>query len=309
MSSAMHRARPLALILLCCALLAGCGVEPGKAGAAAFVGEARIPINEVQSRYRAVLEKEPEAKAQLSEQGMLGELTRRMAADLVRRELTKQAARTEGLDVDERRVAEVIDSAGGPQAASKGQIYTESDIQDVVRSRLLAAELGRKYVDRLSVTYDVTSAVNRREAEEKVRRMAGGDAESAALIAEDRQSGTGAAADQRLRSADVPDLAAGTPLFGARTGTAMAFELQPQSGQWTVVRIKQREVAPPPPAPSAAGADEMKMQALGDQLLRVTAQQVGVELSPRYGVWDELGLSAAPNQDETIGIVLPSARS
>ncbi|MFR9730025.1 SurA N-terminal domain-containing protein [Saccharopolyspora sp. MS10] len=309
MISVISRVRPLALIALCCALLAGCGVGPGKAGAAALVGQARIPVNEVQSRYRSVLEKEPEAKAQLTEQGQLGELGRRIAGDLVRRELIEQAARDEDLRVDERRVGQVIDAAGGPEAASAGQIYTESDLADVVRSRLLAAELGRGYVDRLAITYDVSSATTRGEAEEKARRMARGDQESAAVVTADQQAGLGAAADQRLRSAEVPDLAAGTPLFGALPGTAMAFQLQPQSGQWTVVRIKRRDVGAPPPAPSSAGADEMRMQAFGDQLLRVTAQRAGVELSPRYGVWDQLAMSAAPNQDETVGFVFPETGS
>ncbi|GAB2659179.1 hypothetical protein GCM10027271_17330 [Saccharopolyspora gloriosae] len=307
MSSVISRLRPLALVALSCALLAGCGVEPGRVGAAALVGDARIPVSEVQGRYRAVLDKEPEAKAQLAEQEQLGEFGRRLAGDLARRALVDQAAKDEGLRVDERRVREVIDSAGGEQAASAGQIYTADDMAAVVRSKLLTAELGRRYIDRVSITYDVTSAATRGEAEQKARRMARGDAESTAVVTADQQAGQGAAADQRLRSADVPDLAAGTPLFGARAGTAMAFELQPQSGQWSVVRIKRRDVAPAPPKPSAAGADEMRMQSFGDQLLRVTAQRVGVELSPRYGVWDQLALGAAPNKDETIGFVFPAA--
>ncbi|WP_243789991.1 SurA N-terminal domain-containing protein [Saccharopolyspora gloriosae] len=306
MSSVIARLRPFALVALSCALLAGCGFEPGRAGAAALVGDARIPVSEVQSRYRAVLDKEPEAKAQLEEQDQLGEFGRRLAGDLTRRALVDQVAEDEGLRVDERRVREVIDAAGGAEKASAGQIYTADDMADVVRSRLLTAELGRRYIDRLSVTYDVTSATTREDAEQKARRMARGDAESAAVVTADQQAGQGAATDQRLRSAEVPDLAAGTPLFGARPGTTMAFELQPQSGQWTVVRIKRRDVAPPPPAPSPAGGDEMRMQSFGDQLLRVTAQRVGVELSPRYGAWDQLAMSAAPNKDETIGFVFPA---
>lgn len=309
MSSVNSRVRPLALVVLSCALLAGCDAEPGKVGAAALVGDARIPVNQVQTRYRAVLDKEPEAKAQLTEQGQLGEFGRRLAADLTRRALVDQVAEDEGLRVDERRVREVIDAAGGAQAASAGQIYTADDMANVVRSRLLTAELGRRYIDRLSITYDVTSATTRGDAEQKARRMARGDQESAAVVTADRQAGVGTAADEKLRSADVPDLAAGTPLFGARPGTTMAFELKPQSGQWTVVRIKRRDVAAAPPAPSPAGGDEMRMQSFGDQLLRVTAQQVGVELSPRYGVWDQLALDAAPNKNETIGFVFPAPES
>ena len=51
------------------------------------------------------------------------------------------------------------------------------------------------------------------------------------------------------------------------------------------------------------------MQAVGAQLLRVTAQRIGVQLSPRYGVWDEIALSAAPSAGETIGIAFQPRRA
>lgn len=308
MRSAITRSRLLGSLVLAAILLAGCGNGPASVGAAAFVGDSRIPVNEVQARFRTVLDKEPAAKQQLDQQGQLGEFGRRLATDLVRRRLVEQATRDEGLRVDERQLTELINAAGGPEKASAGQIYTPADFRDAMRSRLLTGELGRKYIDRIGVTYDVTSATNRREAEDKARRMSHSDQESAAVVAADRQAGVGAATGEHLRSAEVPELAAATPLFGALPGTTMAFELQPQSGQWTVVRIKQRSTEERA-APSGAGADEAKMQAVGAQLLRVTAQRIGVELSPRYGVWDEIALSAAPSAGETIGIAFQPRRA
>lgn len=294
------RLRLLASAVLAGTLLAGCGTGPASVGAAAFVGQDRIPVNEVQSRLRTVLDKEPGAREKLEQQDQVDELGRRLASDLVRRRLINQAAAEERLHVDQRQVGDVINAAGGAEKASKGQIYTAGDLPEAVRARLLTGELGRKYIDRVSVVYDVTTANNRREAEQKARAMSAGPQQSRDLVGADHKAGLGAATSQRVRSAEVPDLAASTPVFAAQPGTVLAFELQPQSGQWTVLRVNAREVDPSAPA-TGAGQDEARMQAFGSQLLRVTAQRNGVQLSPRYGVWDPIGLAAVQSPGETTG--------
>lgn len=303
------RFRLLAGLVLAGTLLAGCGNGPASVGAAAFVGQDRIPVNEVQSRIRTVLDKEPGAREKLEQQGQLDEFGRRLASDLVRRRLVEQATREEGLRVDQQQVSAVIDSAGGAEKASKGQIYTAGDLEDAMRSRMLTGELGRKYIGRVAVTYDVTTANNRREAEEKARRMAAGEQQATDLVNADHQAGLGSATSQRATSGELPDLAAGTPLFAALPGTVVAFELQPQSGQWTVLRIKDRSTGGPGTVGDGSAQDEKKMQAFGTQLLRVTAQRNGVELSPRYGVWDPIALSAAPSAGETTGFAFTSPAS
>lgn len=157
--------RLLASIATAGILLAGCGT--GQPGAAAIVGDTRIPVGQVQSWFTEVLNKEPGLRPQLQQQGTMDELGRRLASFTVQQELIRQAAGEEGLRVDEQRVTAAIDQMGGPRAATQGTIFTEGNIRDMTRSRLLAAELARKYVDRLSVTIDYTQASTRAEADRK----------------------------------------------------------------------------------------------------------------------------------------------
>ncbi|MEV0089174.1 SurA N-terminal domain-containing protein [Saccharopolyspora sp. NPDC050642] len=295
--------RLLASIAAAGLLLAGCGSGPSQVGAAAIVGETRIPVSEVQSWFGEVLAKEPDLKPQLQQQGNLDELGRQLAAQLVRQELVDQAARDERLTVTDQQITDRINRMGGPQAATEGKIYTPQNLRDVVRTQLLTTELGRKYFDRLEITFDYTQATTRGEAEEKARRMAQGPAEAAAVVNEAARAGVPAALDQKLRATDSPQLAASTPLFGAQPGTVLAFEPEQNSGQWLIARIKERRTDVPP-MPAAGGADEQTLQGVGAYLLGITADRVGVRLSPRYGKWDPVGLTAVPSEGETTGFRL-----
>ncbi|TDD47688.1 SurA N-terminal domain-containing protein [Saccharopolyspora elongata] len=295
--------RLLASIAAAGLLLAGCGSGPSQVGAAAIVGETRIPVSEVQSWFGEVLAKEPDLKPQLQQQGNLDELGRQLAAQLVRQELVDQAARDERLTVTDQQITDRINRMGGPQAATEGKIYTPQNLRDVVRTQLLTTELGRKYFDRLEITFDYTQATTRGEAEEKARRMAQGPAGAAAVVNEAARAGVPAALDQKLRATDSPQLAASTPLFGAQPGTVLAFEPEQNSGQWLIARIKERRTDVPP-MPAAGGADEETLQGVGAYLLGITADRVGVRLSPRYGTWDPVGLTAVPSEGETTGFRL-----
>ncbi|WP_249124443.1 SurA N-terminal domain-containing protein [Saccharopolyspora erythraea] len=299
--------RLLASIATAGILLAGCGT--GQPGAAAIVGDTRIPVGQVQSWFTEVLDKEPGLRPQLQQQGTTDELGRRLASFTVQQELIRQAAIEEGLRVDEQRVTAAIDQMGGPRAATQGTIFTEGNIRDMTRSRLLAAELARKYVDRLSVTIDYTQASTRAEAEAKAHRLARSPQEAAALLQADRQAGLRAVSGERVWAADQGGQMAGaTPLFGMRPGSVVAFELEPQSGQWLVAVVRQRDTATPAPTPVAAQLDEASLQKIGTNLVGITADRVGVQLSPRYGVWDRVALGAAPNAGETTGFWLPGGQ-
>jgi hypothetical protein len=294
-------ARLLGLLLLTL-LLAGCGTVVNEIGTAAIVGPTRIPDSAVKSWFDAVLRKEPDVKAQLQQQGQMGALGRQIASLEVQQELLNQAAAAENLPVDEQAVQTMIAQMGGPQAATAGKIYTPQNVADEARSQLIASELGQKYLDRLSVTFDYTQATNRQEAETKANRMAQGLQQTEALIAADTGNGVPAATNQQLRAADNPQIAAATPLFGSPQGTVLAFQTDQQSGQWVVVRILSRRVDPGSGKP--AQADPQTLQGLGLQLLSLTADRVGVQLSPRYGVWDPIALGAAQNAGQTLGVRL-----
>ncbi len=73
-----------------------------------------------------------------------------------------------------------------------------------------------------------------------------------------------------------------------------------------MVLVRQRDTNSPSPAPVAPQTDEKTLHDVGMQLLGLTADRAGVRLSPRYGVWDPIGLTAAPTEGETQGFRLKS---
>ncbi|MFC7341889.1 SurA N-terminal domain-containing protein [Saccharopolyspora griseoalba] len=299
--------RLLASIAAAGLLLVGCGTGPSQVGAAAIVGDTKIPVSQVKSWFTEVLDKEPRLRSQLEERDGLDDLGRALAGQLVRQELIAEVAEREHLSVDERQVDAMIDRWGGPRA-TEGEVFTPGNVREFARGEALVTELGRRYFDGLSVTFDYTQATSRSSAQRKAEEMARGGAAATELIERDTAAGTPAGTGQRLRAADSPKLAAATPLFGAEPGTVLAFEPERNAGQWLIVRIQERVAEP---SPRAGAADDATLHGLGSQLLGLTADRVGVRLSPRYGAWDPIGLTAAPSEGETTGFRLtaPSSES
>ncbi len=295
-------ARVIVAGLAAALLLAGCG-GPSRVGAAAIVGDQRIPVSQVESWSTATMNEQPALKEKLREQGQLGELGRRLAGFAVRQRLVRRVAEKERLSVDEQQVTARIEARGGVRRATEGTILNSRNFRESVRSRLLLAELGRKYVDRLSITIDYTQATSREEARRKAQRMARGPREAAELIAADRAAGTASGTGKRMQAMENPRMALNTPLFGAEPGTVLAFKGTQQrsaAGQWMIALVRERTTTGPASAESGQLGDRA-MLAFGRRLLGLTAQRADVRLSPRYGAWDPIQLTAVPEEGQTTG--------
>lgn len=295
-----RRVRLFAATAIAGLLLVGCS-GPSQVGAAAVIGDTRIPLNRVQDWFDTVLEKEPELGSRWREQGQLDELGRQLASFTVQQELVEQAAQRSNVSVSEQRVTERINKEGGVQAATDGKLNTPGNIRAAVRTELLATELGRKYLDRISVTFDSTQATTRKEAKRKAEAMAQGAKQTAALFEAERAAGVPVSRDESLHAADSAQLAAATPLFGAEPGTVVAFEASPQSGRWLVVRVTDRSTNSPAAKPVAGQTGEQILRSFGMRLVGEVTDRTEVRLNPRYGVWDQVALAAAPNENETLG--------
>lgn len=299
-------ARVFTVAVAACLVLAGCGSGPTRAGAAAIVGDERIPVSEVDSWFSRVLAEEPGLTERFRQRGTMDDLARRLAGFRVRQELAERAARKEDLRVTPQQVTRRIERMGGVRRATQGKIFTSGNIRETTRSLLQMTELGRKYLPRTSVTFDYTQATTREDAEAKARRMARGPKAAARLIASDRATGVAAGRDRELRAAEAPRVAVGTPLFGAGEGTVVAFKgPQQRAGTWLIARITERDTSAPQAAPSAR-IGPRALQAFGRRLLGLTAERTGVTMSPRYGVWDPIGLTAAPEEGQTTGFRIPA---
>ncbi|GGM74681.1 hypothetical protein GCM10012275_51710 [Longimycelium tulufanense] len=289
----------LAAAAVAVGLVAGCGSGPSQVGAAAIVGDNKIPLEHIQQRLDSLYRKEPGIKEDLRRQGNLDTVARNIATLSVRHELVSRAAEREGLHVNEEQVTELIDKQGGAEAASKGTVYDASTFRERARDQLLLVELGRKYLDKLAVTIDFTQAPSREAAERKARQLADPD-QARKVIAADRKSGIPAGTGHTLRAADNLQLAS-TPLFGAEKNTVVAFPVSQQEGQWLVAVIRDRRTDADGTV-NPERVDPLQLEALGVRMLAPLSDLLGVRVSPRYGMWDPMSLAVVPGAKEAGGI-------
>lgn len=296
-------------------LLTGCTAGPSQVGAAAIVGDTVIPLESVQSWFdRVVADRERKERARAS--GQFDDIGRLIATESVRHELLRRAAERENLHVNEEQVTELLDQFGGPAGAIESQsqtpgagwlLYDETNVRDRVRDQLIEVELARKYYDSTRIKFHGLDVEKRDEALDIAKQMASDPARVQDIIKDARAKGLPAGADIELAVSDSPRDAARLPLFAAPAGTAMVLACQAMacvtnSGVWEVVYVEERESdAPPSTNPNkidVSTVDESDLAGIGQRLLAPLMQDVGVELNPRYGVWEPVSLEAAPSDGE-----------
>ncbi len=289
-------------------LIAGCGVGPSQVGAAALVNGTAIPLKQVQSRLSTVLAKEgAQIRDQLMAEHQLDDLSRTIVTVGIRHELTAIAARRAGVTVDQAQVDRLVDTAGGAEAASKGTIFDAQTYRQRAQDKLLMAQLGRRALRNSAVTVDYTTADTRTAAQAKVDELARAGAKRARqLIDADVRAGKDAVIGKRIVAADDPIFAT-TPAFGVAEGTVVAFQLA-DTKPWLIMVIKNRAdrgVQPSGQAPPLEQIDPAVLEAVGLRQLAQVAQEVGVRLTPRYGIWDPVSVQAVVNGNETAGFLTP----
>ena len=294
------------------ALLAGCGSGPSQVGAAAIVGDTAIPLEYIQDWFDRVVTNR-ERKEQMRAQGQFDDLGRFLVTEAVRHELLGKVIASEGISFNEQqisdKVTDLLDELGGAGQVSENTVYDETTIRQRARDQLFALELGRKYFETTTVTFDYTQADSRSQAQDKARELAADPDNARSLIERDFASGQQAGLDQRLVMAEEPQTAAQLPLFGVPEGMVVAFPLGEATGQWLVALIRARSTTDSPSSsPNATAADQVDprlMEQIGLRLLAPLAADVGVRLNPRYGVWDQVTLEAVQTAGETQAIVVP----
>ena len=95
-------------------------------------------------------------------------------------------------------------------------------------------------------------------------------------------------------------------LFGTPVGGVVAFRPDPQQSTWIVFKVVDRRTdAPSDPAASAPSA-RPSWSPSGSGCCSPTAEQVGVRVNPRYGVWDPIQMRVVA-ADQQVGTILPPA--
>ncbi|HXV93930.1 MAG TPA: hypothetical protein VD813_11570 [Pseudonocardia sp.] len=296
----------LGAVLAVGALIGGCA-GPNQAGAAVIVGSDVVPLEDVQRQIQVALSPEKaEALARREAASPAGasygdrEAIREVVTRAVRSELLARAAAEEGITVTESDVDAEIAARGGPEAVEQSSLFTLADERRNIRDDLVAAELGRRNIDRISVRFDLTFAADEAEARRKEAVIAAGGPEADALFT-----------TPPSQAGRVVDATTGPALLaivgGTEAGQMLVLRPQQDGQPWTLVRITERRTdrpAPPPAESAATNAGDDLLQLLGIQLLKPLAQEVGVRPNPRYGVWDPIDM-AVVEESAVTGELVP----
>lgn len=284
-----------------------CG-GPVQAGSAAIIGDTAIPLGEVQSRLDYALGRR-DLVAQIQEIGRgPADISRELVTRSVLHTLLDKAAVREGINPSPAAIADGV-AVERRRMSGQDSFEDPATVPERVRDQLIAAELARRRVGGLSVTVDATTAVSRADAADKARRIASGPEGARAVFA---AAGQDAQLGLRFRAAADPQTATSV-LFGTTAGKVVYFQPSPAQAGWVVVRVAERRTdsrpAPgdPPDTPiSQIGIDSLQM--IGFRLLQPLAEELGVRINPRYGVWDTVRLRAVDVGDLSGEVLSTPAR-
>jgi SurA-like N-terminal domain len=334
MSAIRRPAVLLAALAVSGSALTACGSGPTQANSAVIIGDRVITVDDVQQRLDKALNAEPAAK-DLAKNRKLDLVSRGIVNTLVRHELITEAAKRDNLSVSEKDVADFVARSAPPEDPVQRSVDAGFDSRELARDRLLEVALGRKYVDKVQLTLDGAALVSpnttRQTAVDMAKKIAAHPDQVAQLakaaatpdgqnqeVAElpwnvVRRFGQALQSAQSNGQNQAPPAQAMLPeLFAAPPNSVIALQLgsgeQAESGGWLVALVRRSDNGVP--EQEASFASEVPpdwLFALGEHLLGPLAADLGIRISPRYGVWDDLSVGVAPGEAEKTGVVLPAA--
>ncbi|WP_019814284.1 SurA N-terminal domain-containing protein [Saccharomonospora saliphila] len=307
--------RPLATVavLLSAFVLAACGSGPSRVDSAAIVGDRSVGLDEVQSEIRWLIDNVDQAE-QAQQQGKLAQFGREVVRSRVVHELVEIAARRERLRVDPAEVDRLIQANGGRETIATTVLAEPGRVRQVVRDQLLLQQLAETYRDRLSVDIVgtlVTESNAQATAEDTARelgeRIAADPDAAEAMLREDGHQVLNETFALGETLQQDPELAM-SAVFGADEGTVVVVQPSRQQTGWLVALVAERTFGPSTgrdtavtdPAAAQASNPELLYRA-GMRQLQPIADELGVRINPRYGVWDAVGMAPAPSEEELTG--------
>lgn len=298
----------MAAVAVLGAVVSGCGNGPSQVGSAAIVGSEVIPLGVVQDQIATALSP---AKAQAvagRNQGAGGgygapQVAREVVTSAILSDLLRERVAAEGIVVPDAEVDAAIASIGSPEELDAASLYSPEVQREKIRDDLAAAALGARYVDRLGVTLAFTGIPAEAEAMAAAEVVAAGGPGADAVFADAPPEGRAAP----VRAADNPALATSFA-FGTEAGSAIALRPAQDGAPWTVIRIVERSTELPSSGPSAVERfGQQDLQLIGYRLLQIDAAEAGVQVNPRYGVWDPIQLAVVDAELTAGTIVAPPA--
>lgn len=296
--------------------LSACGTGPSQVGAAAIVGDQRIPLDTVQTRIDTVLDR-PDLLNSLKQQGQgVPDASRYIVTNAVDHELLAEDVRREGIAISEADIDKQIKSDGGPAQSAQHWLTDQAGLRDIIRDDLMLRALSKKYFGTLAVGYDTVMVTTPAQAKTLATQIAANPGRSQELMravpngnAQLGKNTGGAAAASGDQNAALQDAVTAVQYYAPPNSVLVLSANQgQQGGGYRVVYVRSSMVSV-----SAQPADTSQLQdsdivTIGQYLLRPLAAELGVKISPRYGTWDPTVMQVVPaTEASAAGELLPAA--
>ena len=295
--------RAVAAVAVVGALLSGCGTGPSQVGAAVIVGDRAVPESEVQARLDEALARTA-IRDELAAQGVqTADIARDIVTQAVLHELTTRAASAEGIVVTPPEIEAELEELGGLQAVEEQSLFPAEVVRERLGDQLVAERLAAEQVNGLAVTVDILGVDSQREAEDAVQVLAEGGPAADKLFADNPETSR---RGFEYRASVNPDVAV-SAVFGTPVGGSGYFQPVPGQDDWVVYRVLSRRTDAPAVAPELDVVPQIGdsgLAEIGIRLLQPYADQAGVRVNPRYGVWDPVTMRVL-DEDDVAGAVLP----
>jgi hypothetical protein len=318
-TSVLRRAAaPFAVVTALVATLSACGTGPSQANSAVIVGDYVVSVDEVQDLVEKVA-KEPAARS-LVDNHRLDLVGSEVVTQLVTHRLITEVAREENLRVDQEQLSALREQDPlAQELPTDGSVPADQLVPILVnRARgldayandnLLLSELAEKYLGRVNATYNVAGfpTTDFDAAKTLAEKIAAnpGDGESLMRDASseemppqlDTETGPGPLALQLM----VPD-------------NAVLIVNEPATGQsaggYFVVQVLSTDVSSSPSEEvDPSQVDPNQLPQYGKYLLRQTALDSGIRVSPRYGDWNTAEMRVPPKAEADVAgmLLLPES--
>lgn len=300
--------RVVAAVAVVGALVSGCGGGPSQVGSAAIVGSEVIALDTVQDQIAVALSPQKAqavaARAQARSQnggGPFGppEVAREVVTSAILGDLIDRRAAEEGIAISDADLDAAMAAAGSAEEFDQASLYTPEVQREKTRDDLTAAALAARYFDGLGVTFEFIGFTTEDEVLGAARAAAAGGPGADAVFAAAPPEGQA----QQVRAVDNPALATSFA-FGTPAGSVIVLRPAQDGARWTLVRILERSTDLPTTGPSTVdqlGLDNLQL--IGYRMVQQAADELGVEVNPRFGVWDPIQLRVV-DAGETAGMIV-----
>jgi SurA-like protein len=307
---------PFAAVTALVATLSACGTGPNQVNSAAIIGDRVISVDQVQSLVDKVA-KEPAARS-LAQQHKLDLVAREALGQLIVHDLLTEAARKEGLRVDQDQLEELrAQNPFGQKLSANGDMPTEQLVPELVyRARgfddyasdqMLLDALAREHLGKESVRFNGVIVQDATAARELAEKIAARPQDSAGLIRAIAKS-----ADEMVTDADTGANDSGVLLFAPKNTVFVLPSGQGAQGGggFQVLHVlSTKTTASVDPGADLSQIQPQQLPTIGRYALRRYAIENGVKISPRYGVWNAPMLTVVAKAEADVSgfLVLPGA--